>query len=748
MESIELLKEGKPQIWRNPNMKPAAEALHKLPFTLRDIEEADARLRRFAPLIAKLFPETEGAGGVIESPLAELKKLREFDGIKGRLFLKQDSELPIAGSVKARGGIYEVLKHTEDILGEAVFSMTPNEIRSKLGGYTVQVGSTGNLGLSIGIMSAALGYRAVVHMSSDAKEWKKNMLREKGVTVIEYDGDYSSAVARGRELSNEDPRSYFVDDENSLPLFMGYAVAALRLKKQLEKARVNVDAEHPLNLNLPCGVGGAPGGITFGAKVVFGDSVNCWFVEPTQAPCMLAAFLTGGPTPVTGLGLSGKTEADGLAVGTASKLVYDTVKELVSGEITVIDGALQPYQNELYDCEGIYVEPSSAAALEALKYLDEGIPDGANVTHIAWATGGRLVPESERKKQLYTRVCAALIWRGGRFLACRRPPNKARGGLWEFVGGKVEKGETGEQALVRECREELGIGIEVRGEFMSLLHRYPDLTVWLTLYNARISEGEPQLLEHTQLAWVAPNELSDYEFCPADEGILAVLGKGNATFGRLLEFEDRGYGEFQRKLVPNVDPHRIIGVRLPDIRAIAKEIRGTEEAERFMFALPHFYYDEDMLHAMLINEIKDIDRLFYEIDEFLPLVDNWAVCDTIKPKAFKKHRQELWEKIPEYLASPHEYTVRFGIGMLMAHFLDDDFVPEALELADGVYRDEYYVKMMKAWFFATALAKQYDAAIPYYERGFGDEEVKRMTKRKCLDSFRISEEKKNYIKNH
>ncbi len=748
MESIELLKEGKPQIWRNPNMKPAAEALHKLPFTLRDIEEADARLRRFAPLIAKLFPETEGAGGVIESPLAELKKLREFDGIKGRLFLKQDSELPIAGSVKARGGIYEVLKHTEDILGEAVFSMTPNEIRSKLGGYTVQVGSTGNLGLSIGIMSAALGYRAVVHMSSDAKEWKKNMLREKGVTVIEYDGDYSSAVARGRELSNEDPKSYFVDDENSLPLFMGYAVAALRLKKQLEKARVKVDAEHPLNLYLPCGVGGAPGGITFGAKVVFGDSVNCWFVEPTQAPCMLAAFLTGGPTPVTELGLTGKTEADGLAVGTASKLVYDTVKELVSGEITVIDGALQPYQNELYDCEGIYVEPSSAAALEALKYLDEGIPDGANVTHIAWATGGRLVPESERKKQLYTRVCAALIWRGGRFLACRRPPNKARGGLWEFVGGKVEPGETGEAALIRECREELGIGIEVRGEFMSLLHRYPDLTVWLTLYNARISEGEPQLLEHTQLAWVAPNEFGDYEFCPADEGILAVLGKGNATFGRLLEFEDRGYGEFQRKLVPNVDPHRIIGVRLPDIRAIAKEIRGTEEAERFMFALPHFYYDEDMLHAMLINEIKDIDRLFYEIDEFLPLVDNWAVCDTIKPKAFKKHRQELWEKIPEYLASPHGYTVRFGIGMLMAHFLDDDFVPEALELADGVYRDEYYVKMMKAWFFATALAKQYDAAIPYYERGFGDEEVKRMTKRKCLDSFRISEEKKNYIKNH
>ncbi len=754
MESIELLKEGKPQIWRNPNMKPAAEALHKLPFTLRDIEEADERLRRFAPLIAKLFPETAGAGGVIESPLAELKKLREFDGIKGRLFLKQDSELPIAGSVKARGGIYEVLKHTEDILGEAVFSMTPNEIRSKLGGYTVQVGSTGNLGLSIGIMSAALGYRAVVHMSSDAKEWKKNMLREKGVTVIEYDGDYSSAVARGRELSNEDPKSYFVDDENSLPLFMGYAVAALRLKKQLEKARIKVDAEHPLNLYLPCGVGGAPGGITFGAKVVFGDSVNCWFVEPTQAPCMLAAFLTGGPTPVTELGLSGKTEADGLAVGTASKLVYDTVKELVSGEITVVDELLQPYQNLLFDREGIFIEPSSAASLAFRPFIDEElpeeetIPDGENVIHIAWATGGRLVPDAERKKQLYTRVSAALIWRDGRFMICKRPRNKARGGLWEFVGGKVEKGETGEQALVRECREELGVGIEVKSTYMSLVHHYPDLTVWLTLFNARINEGEPQLLEHTAIEWIAPAEIPNYEFCPADEEITASLGRLDELFCRLLECADAEYACFQSKLIPNIDPHRILGVRLPDVRATAKRVKNTETAGSFLERLPHDYYDEDMLHAMLINEEKDFGEAVRLIGEFLPFVDNWAVCDTLKPKVFRRHHKELWEKLPEYLSSEHPFTVRFGLGMLMAHFLDDDFVPEALELADGVYRDEYYVKMMKAWFFATALAKQYDAAIPYYERGFGDEEVKRMTKRKCLDSFRISEEKKNYIKNH
>ena len=746
MDALEMLRYAAPQLWLNPNKLPAAQALEKLPFSLKDIEEADARLRRFAPLIEKLFPETEEAGGVIESPLAELKRLREARGVKGRLFLKQDSELPIAGSVKARGGIYEVLLHTERLLGEGVYSMEPDEIRARLAGYTVQVGSTGNLGLSIGIMSAALGYRAVVHMSADAKQWKKDLLRAKGVEVVEYAGDYSSAVARGRELSEADPKSYFVDDENSLPLFMGYAVAALRLKTQLEQAGVAVDEAHPINLYLPCGVGGAPGGITFGVKTVFGDAANCWFVEPVQAPCMLAAFLTGGPVPVTELGLSGKTEADGLAVGTASQLVYDSVKELVSGEYTVGDGSLPMLQNLLYDNEGIFIEPSSAASLDFAESIGKGVPDGKNVTHIAWATGGRLVPEAERKKQLYTRVSAALIWKDGRFLACRRPPHKARGGLWEFVGGKLEAGETGEEALVRECREELDVEIEVKSEFMSTVHHYPDLTVWLTLYNAAIKEGEPKLIEHTELAWVAPYELENYEFCPADEQILAELGKGNATYGRLLERVDKKYGEFQGKLVPTVEPYRIMGVRLPDIRSIAKELRGSEEAERFMFALPHFYYDEDMLHAMLINEIKDVDRLFYEIDEFLPLVDNWAVCDALKPTAFKKHRKELWERIPGYLSSPLEYTVRFGISMLMSNYLDGDFCPEVLERVYGVRREEYYVQMMQAWFFATAFAKQYDATLGFIERNPLSPRVRAMTARKCSESLRISPDRKAEIK--
>ncbi len=519
MDALSELCAARAQLRLFPDRPPAHSALDGLAFSMDDIIDAENRLLRFAPLIARLFPETEEAGGVIESPLTEIPEMRRGLGVKGRLFVKRDSELPIAGSVKARGGIYEVLKHTEELLGEAVFSMSADEIREGLAGYTVQVGSTGNLGLSIGIISAALGYRAVVHMSSDAKAWKKALLRSKGVTVIEYEGDYSSAVARGRVLSLADPKSYFVDDEDSVDLFMGYAAAALRLKKQLGEAGIKADAAHPLHLYLPCGVGGAPGGICFGAKMIFGDAVRCFFVEPTEAPCMLAAFIKGAPVPVTELGLTGKTEADGLAVGTASALVYNTVRELVSGCMTVEDERLGVYQNLLYDSEKIFIEPSSAAAFAFAEHM-EALGDDPNVTHIAWATGGRLVPEEERRKQLYTRVAAALIRREGRFMICRRPEHKARGGLWEFVGGKLEEGETGEQALIRECREELGIDIEVEGKEMELLHRYPDLTVKLTLYNARIVKGEPKLLEHTALEYILPSEADRYEFCPADKEIL------------------------------------------------------------------------------------------------------------------------------------------------------------------------------------------------------------------------------------
>ena len=334
-------------LWLNPGLQSAETALPPMELGMADILDAEARLQRFAPFIRERFPETAPRGGLIESPLTPIPRmqrlLEERFGavIPGRLLLKQDSHLAIAGSVKARGGIYEVLKHTEELAMEnGLLSETDDyaklaspEMREFFSRYTVQVGSTGNLGLSIGIASAAVGYKVIVHMSVDAKQWKKDLLRAHGVQVIEYEADYGEAVKQGRARSDADPMSYFVDDENSRNLFLGYAVAALRLRQQLAEQNVAVDREHPLLVTIPCGVGGAPGGVAFGLKHVFGDSVHCFFAEPTQAPCMLAGMATGlhSKVSVQDLGLTGLTEADGLAVGRPSGFVGGVMEPLLSG---------------------------------------------------------------------------------------------------------------------------------------------------------------------------------------------------------------------------------------------------------------------------------------------------------------------------------------------------------------------------------------------------------------------------------
>ncbi|MBE6608775.1 MAG: DNA alkylation repair protein [Ruminococcaceae bacterium] len=214
---------------------------------------------------------------------------------------------------------------------------------------------------------------------------------------------------------------------------------------------------------------------------------------------------------------------------------------------------------------------------------------------------------------------------------------------------------------------------------------------------------------------------------------------------KLFSMQDKAYRDFNSKLVPNVKYESIIGVRIPLIRKTAKEI-SDEDAKVFLSSLPHGYFEEYHLHAFLIGKINDFDICIEEAERFLPYIDNWSVCDSFSPKVFKKHKGELLDKINVWLESTHTYTVRFAIKMLMEHFLDEDFRPEYPEKVASVKSDEYYVKMMAAWYFATALAKQYDAILPYLESCALDSEIHKMTVRKILDSYRISNEQKNYIR--
>ena len=211
---------------------------------------------------------------------------------------------------------------------------------------------------------------------------------------------------------------------------------------------------------------------------------------------------------------------------------------------------------------------------------------------------------------------------------------------------------------------------------------------------------------------------------------------------RLFEMQDFGYKAFHSRLMPTVDPSRIIGVRVPAVRRLAKEL--GEDAAPFLESLPHFYYEENNLHAFLLSEIRDFEECVRAVDRFLPYVDNWATCDGLRPKCFVRRRAELLPWIERWMASPHPYAVRFGIEMLMVHFLDDGFDEKYLRMVSSVRREEYYVKMMVAWYFATALAKRWGEALPYLDR-LPDWE-RRKAVRKALESFRITEEQKTYLR--
>lgn len=215
---------------------------------------------------------------------------------------------------------------------------------------------------------------------------------------------------------------------------------------------------------------------------------------------------------------------------------------------------------------------------------------------------------------------------------------------------------------------------------------------------------------------------------------------------RLLELSDEKNADFSAKLTPGIDREKFLGVRIPASRKLAKEIIKENEHKDFLNSLPHKYYDENILHSILISEIKDYDECIKYIDEFLPYVDNWAVCDTMSPKAFKNEHERLMNDILRWVDSDQTYTIRFGLKMLMAHFLDNDFKKEYLEIPAKIKSDEYYINMMIAWFYATALAKQWDSTIVYIENGVLDKWVHNKAIQKARESYRITAEQKEYLK--
>ncbi|MCR6737417.1 D-serine ammonia-lyase [Aeromonas dhakensis] len=420
-----------PISWFNPKATTLVEGLPYVGLDGSDVADASARLARFAPYLCEAFPETRASKGILESDIAAIPAMqatlnqRYGVEVSGRLLLKKDSHLPISGSIKARGGIYEVLTHAEQLAIKAGLlceeddyrKLFTDDLRHFFGQYSIAVGSTGNLGMSIGIMSARLGFRVTVHMSADAREWKKRKLREHGAIVVEYAEDYGVAVEQGRKEAELDPNCFFIDDENSRTLFLGYAVAGERVKKQFDDMGIVVDADHPLFVYLPCGVGGGPGGVAFGLKLAFGDHVHCLFAEPTHSPCMLLGVHTGlhDAIAVQDLGIDNLTAADGLAVGRASGFVGRAMERLLAGFYTLSDQEMYDLLGLLTREEQIRLEPSALAGMAGpwrvaanLEWqTGQGLDAAkmASATHLVWATGGGMVPAEEMEKYL---ACARL----------------------------------------------------------------------------------------------------------------------------------------------------------------------------------------------------------------------------------------------------------------------------------------------------------------------------------------------------
>lgn len=417
-EALDRLSNQLPILWANPERK-AADHLSDVWEMDTGIQDAAERLERSKPLLAKLFPQLGATGGAISSPLLDATSLRDLGYLPktdARLLIKADHLLPVAGSIKARGGFHEVLQVAEGIVDNSGVFRAPGDVLDLASADTVElfsnreivVGSTGNLGMSTGLLARKLGFRVSVHMSRDAKEWKKAALRAAGVHVVEHQGDYEVAVQQAQHESESRETSHFIDDLGSTALLWGYSTAAGELALQLNEQGIDVDSDRPLFVYIPCGVGGAPAGITLGLKRIYGDNVHCVFAEPTQAPSFLLGMLRSGSPSVYELGLENSTEADGLAVPVASRLALMTMRNRVSACFTVTDDDLFRGLYDVYQELGQRVEPSAAAGLSGPRMMLESDVGHqllqstglAEATHVVWTTGGSLVPIAEHDEML------------------------------------------------------------------------------------------------------------------------------------------------------------------------------------------------------------------------------------------------------------------------------------------------------------------------------------------------------------
>ncbi|MDY7069720.1 D-serine dehydratase (plasmid) [Pseudomonas extremaustralis] len=415
---------GRPALWLNPNLKANGIADQSLPIRAAQVKEAEENWQLLAPVLETCFPELKASKGRIQSKLIEAEDLRGALGYGtseyGRVFVKADGDLPVAGSIKARGGVYEVFMHAKKMAekrgiltpGGDITVLVGEQTRALFAQHTIAVGSTGNLGLSVGIAARALGFRAVVHMSSDAKQWKVDRLTRLGVEVVQHKADYTTAVEHARIDAEGDPSIYFVDDERSEMLFFGYSAAASELAVQLKEQGVTIDEDHPLFIYLPCGIGGAPGGAAYGLKAIFGDAAHAFFVEPVQSPCAMVHMMSGSKELISvyDVGLTNRTEADGMAVARMSEFVADVMKPMLSGVFTVDDDDLFRWLWKAQTTQAIRLEPSATAGFAGPEFIvnsnqgrayqeAHGLSNKlAQATHVIWTTGGAFVPEEQFKE--------------------------------------------------------------------------------------------------------------------------------------------------------------------------------------------------------------------------------------------------------------------------------------------------------------------------------------------------------------